>query len=219
MVSGFLTVAIVIGIGVALVLFLNPNISLSLTFEPIDEVKTFDNGQEITIDQVGWNKQIITYRIANETASSINVVKAVDKAILSTEKFGVKFIGWNGAMNGFESDCFIPEMFVKIVNGKPDVEIILTNEDAPRPDLGGTTITQTNDGKTIQNTVVILYNLDKVSLDVAETITRHEFGHVLGLNHVDKRTDLMSDTVFFSKVLITQSNNQVLAMNYCNLGF
>ena len=58
------------------------------------------------------------------------------------------------------------------------------------------------------------YNVDDKGIDVITSITRHEIGHALGLDHTERFNDLMSSAIIFDVKTISNHNVDVLYQLY-----
>jgi predicted Zn-dependent protease len=78
-------------------------------------------------------------------------------------------------------------------NGAGDIVITLTNDINP-DGLSGFT-KSTADGNQILKSTITIYNANQLSDTQLAAITRHEFGHAMGLAHSTAVEDLMHATI------------------------
>jgi len=103
------------------------------------------------------------------------------------------YLGWKGALSSIEQETenYIPKNFeiISSSNGAGDIIITLTN----KIDGDGTTgITKsTVHGDQILKSEITIYDASSLSDRALEKLSRHEFGHALGLAHSTAPEDLM----------------------------
>lgn len=165
---------------------------------------------------VSWNiatGTTLTVDIINQAGVTPDKLFAVKDAILSKDSLtlansllgktppdvsAVYYKGWEGALAAAASnntEYFIPQQF-KISddpNGAGDIVITLTNDLNP-DGLSGFT-RDVADGNQILKASITIYNANELSPDQLGAITRHEFGHSMGLAHSTAPEDLMHATI------------------------
>ena len=165
---------------------------------------------------VAWNipdGRVLHVSIVNTANLSQDKIDAIKDAILSTKTVtlddsllgkgpqgtsSVYYTGWEGALTEAYSQpttSYIPQKFD--VNGSPngpgDIVIILTNDVNP-DGLSGLT-KSIADGNEILKSKITIYSASELSVGQLTVITRHEFGHAMGLAHSTAPEDLMHATI------------------------
>ena len=157
--------------------------------------------------------QTLYVNIVNEANVPESKINVVEQAIMSNETIAlddpimhkgptgsssVYYKGWEGALVAASINSTryqIPNNF-RIVQSSPlsgDILIKLTSELDP-DGLTGKTKPLTFQNKIVRSTIMI-YGADKLSGQQIATITRHEFGHALGLEHSTDPEDLMHASI------------------------
>ena len=107
------------------------------------------------------------------------------------------FLGWSGALKQASqtpTKFTIPTSFsINESSTNGDISIILSTLESPDGYSGYTR--STVDNNQIFKSVITIYNADQLSSAELETITRHEFGHAVGLIHSSDPSDLMHPTI------------------------
>lgn len=165
---------------------------------------------------VAWNIQdgrVLHVSIVNTANLSQDKIDAIKDAILSTKTVtlddsllhkgppgtsSVYYTGWEGALTDAYSQpttSYIPQKFdvSGSSNGPGDIVIILTNDVNP-DGLSGFT-KSIADGNEILKSKITIYSASELSLGQLGAITRHEFGHAMGLAHSTAPEDLMHATI------------------------
>ncbi len=106
--------------------------------------------------------------------------------------------GWSGALQKLsESDTryYIPSeiQIIKGNEGEGDIVIRLAKE-MNADGFSGYTKSISDQNQILKSTITI-YNVDEISAEEMRTITRHEFGHALGLAHSTAPEDLMAPQI------------------------
>ena len=165
---------------------------------------------------VAWsipNGRILHISIVNTASLSQDKIDAIKDAILSTKTVtlddsllgkgpqgtsSVYYVGWEGALTDAYSPpttSYVPQKFDinGSLGGSGDVVIILTNDVNP-DGLSGLT-KSIADGNEILKSKIAIYRASELSSAQLEAITRHEFGHALGLAHSTAPEDVMHATI------------------------
>ncbi|MDE1829281.1 MAG: matrixin family metalloprotease [Thaumarchaeota archaeon] len=165
---------------------------------------------------VSWNLiqgQTLHVSIVNDANLPEDKITAIKDAILSNGTITVddsllhegpqgtsstRYKGWEGALANLQSlptKFYIPQSFAisEGSNGAGDVVITLTNDENP-DGLSGYT-KSISDGNQILKSKITIYQSSQLSAMQLGAITRHEFGHALGLAHSTDPSDLMHATI------------------------
>ena len=166
-----------------------------------------------TVDTwIPWNiveGRIIHIHLTNAANVPQSMIDAMNSAILSTKNVTIDdsisgmgpkgtshtyYVGWVGAVeNAYsKSKYHIPQKFdiSGSSSGMADIEIILTNDVHPEGYSGYTK--SLVDRNHIIKSMITIYNVSSLDVDKLAAITRHEFGHALGLGHSTIQEDLMN---------------------------
>ena len=165
---------------------------------------------------VSWHLvtgQVLHINIINEANISPDKIFAIKDAILSTQTVtlddsllhkgpegtsSVYYKGWEGALDVASvqtTQFYIPQKFdiADSSGGAGEILIKLTNDKNP-DGLSGYT-KSIADGNQILKTTITIYNAGQLSANQLGAITRHEFGHAMGLAHSSAPEDLMHATI------------------------
>ncbi|EGG42613.1 peptidase M10A and M12B matrixin and adamalysin [Candidatus Nitrosarchaeum limnium SFB1] len=125
--------------------------------------------------------------------------------------FSTYYLGWEGALQSTpDTKIPIPKNFVITNSDKAngDIIIILSNI---KDRSGNTGYTKTVlEGDHIVKAFITIYNVNALSSNQLETITRHEFGHAIGLGHSSAPEDLMAPTIDMTYPYISECNIQAV---------
>jgi len=121
------------------------------------------------------------------------------------------YFGWQGALNDIankveQTKYQLPLEFniMESNGGEGDVVITLSNI---RDTDGYTGYTKSVvEGSEILKSFITIYDVSNLSNAQLETITRHEFGHALGLGHSTATEDLMAPTIDMTYPYISECN-------------
>ena len=158
--------------------------------------------------------------IKAEPSVSTEKIQVVKDAVMSNHSFtkdGKKFYeGWQGALRASEHHTmFHMPVNLKIensANNRVKVTIALTSS---KSDLGYSGYTSFSEyHKMLENTHIVIYETDKLSDSDLAAITRHEFGHALGLGHSSSSSDLMYPNVDERSAFISEYNVETLSALY-----
>jgi predicted Zn-dependent protease len=151
-----------------------------------------------------WKEQTdktLQVSIIKETPLSADQMERVKNAITGygTVKFDdtTTFVSWNEALKAaseFKTKTPLPTIEMTSDNNKgADITISIT--DAENSDgYSGYTTHVLEDNKIVRSNITI-YDINNISGEQISSITRHEFGHALGLAHADSPDDLMYNIV------------------------
>jgi hypothetical protein len=165
---------------------------------------------------VSWDLvqgQVLHVNIVNDAnlpEDKINAIKdailsngtvTVDNSLINEGPSGssIRYTGWVGALANLENDpaatSYIPQKFniTENSNGAGDIVITLTNDENP-DGLSGLT-KSIADGNQVLKSKITIYVASSLSADQLSAITRHEFGHALGLAHSTDPEDVMHATI------------------------
>ena len=147
----------------------------------------------------------------------IQIVKNAVTSIHSFTKDGKKFYeGWQGALKESQhyTRYYMPTN-LKIVdsdNAHIQVTITLTTSKNDLGYDGYTSFTQYN--KMIESVHIVIYQADTLTNEDLAGITRHEFGHALGLGHSSSPNDLMYGDIDGRLAFISKGNLDALSALY-----
>lgn len=183
---------------------------------------------------VSWNLtpgQTIHVNIVNEAHVGQGKVDAVRNAILSSEKVDLAnslfkpdslgsstyYLGWEGALestSGMHPKYYIPTSIevTELPQDVGDVAVYLIPEKSP-DGLSGYT-KNIADGSQILRSKITIFQANLLSAGELGAITRHEFGHALGLAHSDAPYDLMHATIETQYPYISSCDIQALSALY-----
>jgi hypothetical protein len=157
----------------------------------------------ITPDKIEIVKNAITSMEAIEVDNSIN-----HKGPKGTTS--LYYLGWQGALNDVakktETRFQLPLEFhvMNSDDGEGDIVITLTTL---RDTDGYTGYTKSIvEGNEILKSFITIYDTANLDEEELSTITRHEFGHALGLGHSTAPEDLMAPTIDLTTPLISECN-------------
>jgi len=127
------------------------------------------------------------------------------------------FYGWKGATQQaslLKTKFTIPTEFSVDENSSPngDISIILSTLESP-DGYSGFTKSTVQDGHILKS-VITIYKADQLSSADLETITRHEFGHALGIIHSSNSNDLMYPQISAEPPLISECDISALRSLY-----
>ena len=145
-----------------------------------------------------------------ETSISDDKISAVKNAIMSENSFtkGDKtfYEGWKGALDEaskHSTRLSIPTTFNIIESNEPGNKIIITLTEA-KDKYGDSGFTRTVvDHHRLVGANITIYDVDNLTVEEITTITRHEFGHALGLGHSTYPEDLMYEEIITSHPFIS----------------
>jgi len=176
----------------------------------------------------------LTITIINSELVSQEKIKAIKDSILSEESIeiddslqhkgpvgstSVYYMGWKGALEQASkqnTQFNIPSEFniIESSKGVPDIIIHLTNLKDRTGDYGYANLI--TDGNQILKATITIYNVDSLSSENLATITRHEFGHALGLGHSTAPEDLMAPLISTSYPYISECDVDAVVSLYDN---
>lgn len=157
--------------------------------------------------------RILHVNILNTANLSQDKIYAVKDAILSIKTLdiddsllgkgasgtsSVYYEGWEGALTNAYSThtiSYIPQKFdvSDSLSNSGDIQITLTNDISP-DGLSGIT-RSIADGNQILKSKITIYVASQLTANQLGAITRHEFGHAMGLAHSSASEDLMHATI------------------------
>lgn len=151
-----------------------------------------------------WKEQTdktLQVSIIKETSLSPDQIERVKNAItgFGTVKFDdtTTYVSWNEALKtASESKTKTPMPAIEMTSdNNKQADIIISITDAKNSDgYSGYTTHVLEDNKIVRSNITI-YDINNISGEQISSITRHEFGHALGLAHADSPDDLMYDIV------------------------
>lgn len=171
---------------------------------------------EIISTWVAWNipsDRIIHVDIVNQAGLGQDKINAIEDAILSkntiqlddplyghgsSNSSSTYYVGWLGALDDASkatTAMYIPKQFEVAESNSGTGDIIITLSPDINPD-GYTGLTKSiSDMHQILRSTVTIFGAQGLSVDQLKVITRHEFGHVLGIAYSTNPDDLMHLTI------------------------
>ena len=161
-------------------------------------------------------------------------VELIKNAILSTEAIeldnsflqkgpkgttSVFYLGWAGALEKSSetlTSLFIPTKFeiTESTSGAGDITIRLYTERHGDGFAGWTKSIADETQNQILKSDIIIYDVDNISDSRLTTITRHEFGHALGLSHSNAKEDLMAPIIDTEFPYISECDTDAITSLY-----
>ena len=147
------------------------------------------------------NDKTLQVSIIKETPLSADQIDRVKKAITGhgTVKFDdtTTFVSWSEALettSDYKTKISMPQ--IELVNDNYRVaDITITITDTSNSDgYSGFTTHVIEDNEIVKSNITI-YDINSISGEEISSITRHEFGHALGLIHANSPDDLMYNIV------------------------
>ncbi|MGI0041814.1 MAG: matrixin family metalloprotease [Nitrosopumilaceae archaeon] len=166
---------------------------------------SYAKGSELTTINtfLPWKTQdkILQVSIIKETPLSPDQIESVKKAItgFGTIEFDdtITYVSWQEALkttSEYKTKLSMPTIeMVSDNNEKADITIVITDEKDTKGYSGFTT--HVLEDNMIVKSNITIYDINNITGEQISSITRHEFGHALGLAHADSPDDLMYDIV------------------------
>ena len=166
---------------------------------------SYAKGSELTTINtfLPWKTQdkILQVSIIKDTPLSPDQIESVKKAItgFGTIEFDdtITYVSWQEALkttSEYKTKISMPTIeMVSDNNEKADITIVITDEKDTRGYSGFTT--HVLEDNMIVKSNITIYDINNITGEQISSITRHEFGHALGLAHADSPDDLMYDIV------------------------
>ena len=182
-----------------------------------------------------WNilpQDTLIVNIINSELASSEQIQIIKNTITSTELLDIDdslqhkgpkgesstyYNGWQGALDYLSlknTKYNIPKKIDVIESKNGEGQVIITLSNAMDADgYSGYTKSVVDQNQILKSTITI-YNMDELSSSQIETITRHEFGHALGLAHSTAPEDLMYPTIQSNYPYISQCDIDALTALY-----
>ena len=173
----------------------------NLKGDTIDTFHSWDIPKERTLYVNIVNSNIIDddkVQIIKDTILSEKTI-LLDDSLFHKAPLGSQstyFLGWSGALKQASqtpTKFTIPTSFSISESSNGDIAVILSTLESPDGYSGFTRSTVENNQ--ILKSTITIYKADQLSSAELETITRHEFGHAVGLIHSSDPYDLMHSTI------------------------
>ncbi len=140
--------------------------------------------------------------IIKETVLSADEIENVKRAITGygTIKFDdtTTYVSWQEALkktSDHTTKLPMPVMIEIVDDNNKEADITITITDAKNPEgYSGYTTYVIEDNKIAKSNITI-YDIKNITGEQISSITRHEFGHALGLAHAESPDDLMNAIV------------------------
>ncbi len=119
------------------------------------------------------------------------------------------FLGWTGALLAAAeapSEVYIPTIELIDTENGADIIVILVDEQNADGFTGWTVSIADDAVNQVLKSKVTIFNVDELSQDQVAAITRHEFGHVIGLVHSSDDLDLMHPVIKTKFPYISECN-------------
>jgi len=178
-----------------------------------------------------WNlidDQPLYVNIVNVDSFEKEKIQVIKDAILSKEKIIVEneglnlpyYKGWLGALTiaGEKPSLHNLPQKIEIISSADEAgDVVIYLETISDEDgITGFTKSTVEDDKILKSRITI-YDVDSLSNENLSTITRHEFGHALGLAHSTAVEDLMHPTINLELPYISECNIEALMSLYDGL--
>ena len=175
-----------------------------------------------------WNlidDQPLYVNIVNVDSFEKEKIQVIKDAILSKEKIIVEneglnlpyYKGWLGALTiaGEKPSLHNLPQKIEIISSADEAgDVVIYLETISDEDgITGFTKSTVEDDKILKSRITI-YDVDGLSNENLSTITRHEFGHALGLAHSTAVEDLMHPTINLELPYISECNIEALMSLY-----
>ena len=185
----------------------------NLKGDTIDTFHSWDIPKERTLYVNIANPNVINndkVQIIKDSILSENII-SLDNSIFHKAPSGSKstyFAGWAGALKQASqtpTKFTIPTSFsITDSSTNGDITIILSTLESPDGYSGFTRSTVENNQ--ILKSTITIYKANQLSSAELETITRHEFGHAIGLIHSSDPSDLMHSVIETNYPFISDCN-------------
>lgn len=189
---------------------------------------------------VTWNvypRHALHVTIVNSNLVDGSKIQAIEDAILSNETVtmantpsaqnssgsSVYYKGWTGALYTLSqqnASMAIPTGFEITRSDKAvgDIVIILSTDLSGDGSLGFTKSIADTDHHQLLKSFITIFNAKGLSSKEIGDVTRHEFGHALGLGHSSDPEDLMNEKFHADRAYISQCDLAALASLYSGDG-
>jgi len=143
----------------------------------------------------------------------------VDKKLLNPESEGTStfYLGWAGALekaSQFPTELYIPKNIEIITETNGAGDIIIRLEDKSHGDgISGLTESIADQNQLLKSTITI-YDVEDISDNQLQTVSRHELGHAFGLSHSTDPDDLMHPTIKTGFPYVSECDVRALALLY-----
>ena len=144
--------------------------------------------------------KILQVSIIKDTPLSQDQMLNIKKAItgFGTVKYDdtIRYVSWQEALKttDYKTKIFMPTIeMVDDNNREADITITITDSKNAEGNSGDTTHV-TEDNMIVKSNITI-YDINSMSVKQISSVTRHEFGHALGLGHSDSPEDLMYEII------------------------
>ncbi|MCI0564253.1 MAG: matrixin family metalloprotease, partial [Nitrososphaera sp.] len=170
--------------------------------------------------------------IANAALADENKINAIKDAILSDETITIDdslthkgppgsvstyFMGWKGALDkasATETKYSVPTKFRIIESDDGVGDIIITLSTSKDQDGYSGFTKSTVEGNQILKSQITIYDVDSLSDEMLSAITRHEFGHAIGLGHSTAPEDLMAPDISMQIPYISECDVSAISHLY-----
>jgi hypothetical protein len=171
--------------------------------------------------------QVLTVNIVDANMVSQDKLDAIKGAILDEQSVPIDdslnkgpagtsstyYLGWQGALEQASKTATqfrIPIKFniIESPSGEGDIIINLSNLENADGYTGYTR--DDTDGNQILKSNITIFNVDQLSAQGLAAITRHEFGHALGLAHSTDPQDLMHATIQTNYPFISECDTDAI---------
>ena len=203
---------------------------------PITSRYVIENLQGDTVDTwMSWRlldgEQLIV-NIVNSNIVSQDKIDAIKNVIVSEESVEIDdsllnkgpagstslyYKGWGGALkkvSEHNTEFYIPTTFFIVESHKGEGDVIITLSNHKDTDGYSGYTKSITDQNQILKSYITIYDVDNLTPEQIATITRHEFGHALGLAHSTATEDLMAPSISTPYPFVSECDIDALVALY-----
>ncbi|MGH9999496.1 MAG: matrixin family metalloprotease [Nitrosopumilaceae archaeon] len=161
--------------------------------------------------------KILQVSVIKETPLSPDQILSVKKAItgFGTVKYDdtKRYVSWQEALKTteYKTKIFMPTIEIVVDNNK-EADLTITITDSKNADGSSGYTTHVVEDNMIVKSNITIYDINNMSGKQISSITRHEFGHALGLGHSDSPEDLMYEIIQVASYVTDCDVDSLLAL-------